>query len=277
MRIEESLIGLSEFEQQKLMIEREYAEKEEAIKRDKLLSDEQLAEALILLKQTTANKILQIEKKASDKTSQYWKNQYRKLGSSVKSSIQQMIKDTDTGTANIGELFKSLAVAVRTQFFDVILDAIGDQISGMIKTESVMITEQAVVRTTTSAYISLAAAKAAATLGLGTGAAIAADPRNDDIARKWGRDAGDAYLEGFLSVLKAPTFGENVIGRQRGNYNAPAQSSIQYVYIIHDEADVETVEDKVIPIIEGDIRSGRSDIVIQEKDHITGSREGVAS
>jgi len=254
MRIEESLIGLSEFEQQKLMIEREYAEKEEAIKRDKLLSDEQLAEALILLKQTTANKILQIEKKASDKTSQYWKNQYRKLGSSVKSSIQQMIKDTDTGTANIGELFKSLAVAVRTQFFDVILDAIGDQISGMIKTESVMITEQAVVRTTTSA-----------------------DPRNDDIARKWGRDAGDAYLEGFLSVLKAPTFGENVIGRQRGNYNAPAQSSIQYVYIIHDEADVETVEDKVIPIIEGDIRSGRSDIVIQEKDHITGSREGVAS
>jgi len=147
--------------------------------------------------------------------------------------------------------------------------------------------EMGIVKILTASYISLAAAKAAVTLGLSTGPSIAAaaatktaltemlmgfdDRINDALAMKHGRDYADYFMIGAKQRFSSPTFGLDITGaitgatRQPKTGIAPAESVI-HLHFYGPVTNEQFVQDTIAPAIEEATKHKASKIIIETED-----------
>ena len=154
-----------------------------------------------------------------------------------------------------------------------------------------MVAEKAQAFITTIQYIRLAAAKAAASLGLSTpliiaaGAAVLAaltaslggfdEPANDAMAKRHGEDYADNFMSGLQTRFAAPAFGGDVVGAVSQSVIPTPTGGGGATIHLHFEGpvtDERFVRDTIIPAIE-DARAGRYTRLVTESDNLTGRAE----
>lgn len=154
-----------------------------------------------------------------------------------------------------------------------------------------MVAEAAVVKTLTAGYISLASAKAAASLGTAVPAILAAaatvqgtlsatlltglgfdDPQNDAAFYRWGQDAVSAFNKGFASGLSGPGFGQMVtsnMGYQSPTRQLQSQGDIYITVNVEGSVTSEDfIDGELLPAIDQAIGDGRTHIS-RVDDYIT--------
>lgn len=286
---EASLIGLNEYDTERRRIEEEFANLEAQIRADKLLSEQQLNQALIDLNANKAARLSAVDKRAADDVNRYWNNHLNNLKSNFRATIQDLVRQTDSGTIDIAGAFNKLGQSIRAMLVDVIIDAMFDYIKSIFTTTTAIAVETAAVKVQTAAYISLASAKVAATLGIGAGPAIAGatavkasltpmlltgfdDPLNDRLGFKHGADYSRYFMLGVQSGLSAPGFGQQINQALPINQMPSPNNDKIYVYVIPQSMDESVIREKVAPAVQREAEAGRVNIKIV-RDDPTGTRE----
>lgn len=198
---------------------------------------------------------------------------------------------TKTMTAKTAIMKKDIAVVAGSAAATSATAAATSSLAGAtVIATAAMTAEMAVVKTLTASYISLAAAKAAVTMGLSTGPSIAAaaatkaaltemlmgfdDRINDALAMKHGRDYADYFMIGAKQRLSSPTFGLDVTGAISQSTRFPRTEAAPTESVIHlhfygPVTNEQFVQDTIAPAIEEATKHKASKIVI-ETDDMTG-------
>ena len=164
-------------------------------------------------------------------------------------------------------------------------------------TAGVLAVEGAAVKLLTKHYIALAAAKAAASLGMTSAASITAaaatkaaleatlklegfdDPRNDAVAFRHGKDYAQHFMEGIHSIWRAPNFGRAIrdnipVSRiQSGAFETAPTSTTGNIniYVAGSVVREEELVNSILPLAERMIDEGNSAIEMEEMN-MTGGR-----
>lgn len=243
------------------------------------------------INQAHADKTAKAQAKHLDKLKADYMKKWKVIHDSVTTLSTNMARIIVTDSKHIGREMKAVFVdvgrAMVVNLVQIGLKALFEYIAGLAVAKTAAMAEIAVVKAQTSAYISLAAAKSAASLGMTTGASIAGaaatkaalipmlmsgfdDPINDAAARRWGVDAGTAFMSGFSSVTGAPRFGRDTIADlQGGSVGGGDVINVTLQIMGNVIGTDEYVEEQIGPTLERLIRSGRSRLVMED-DNLTG-------
>lgn len=302
--LEEHQVALAEAEREHLAF---MTELDRMFKENALLSDDEYHEArnnafrLFTEEQAEINrshndKIAKDQAKHLDKLKAEYLKKWKFIHDGVTDLSTKMARIIITDSKNIGREMKAVFEEIgRTMVVNLVqvgLKALFEYIAGLAVAKTAAIAEIAIVKAQTSAYISLAAAKSAASLGTTTGLSIAGaaatkaalipmlmsgfdDPINDAAARRWGVDAGTAFLDGFSSVTSSPGFGRDTVADLQGGAAMGGGGDVIEVTIVVQGnliAEDEYIEDRIGPGLERAIRAGRSKLVIED-DNLTGNAD----
>jgi hypothetical protein len=156
-----------------------------------------------------------------------------------------------------------------------------------MKATGAMVGEAVAVKALTKAYINLAAAKAAASLGTTAGASIGGavavksalsgllgfdDPRNDAIAYRHGQDYADQFMAGLRSRWGSPRFGMDVRDTlPEGSISGGASTVILNLTVEGSILSEDEMASKAIWLIERAVEERNSQLLMNE-DNLTGGR-----
>jgi len=135
------------------------------------------------------------------------------IGNTVKNVLGAMGSALKAVTGGIGE-----AIVASAKF----VIQLGKEVAALILSTMKYIAHAAVLAAKAVASIPIVGPALAVAAGIAVAGGLTAliagfdDPRNDAIARKWGRDAGNQYMQGLKSVTGAPQFGRSVVASQSG-------------------------------------------------------------
>ncbi len=191
------------------------------------------------------------------------------IGSDFRRSIHQFVENSDKGAVKVKEIFDALGKSLRATLIDIVLDAIMSVVKSILgKIIPALLGEGIAVKALTRSYISLAAAKAAVSPWSAGGRIAAAavvkgslspmllgfdDPRNDDVARRHGRDYAREFMQGQQDYFAAPGYGQRVRGMlTRSGYGTPMTGGGAQTTIVFNSPVVGTdfVLDELAPRLE---------------------------
>lgn len=300
---EAQLAGLDEFEQERQNIQRWYEDEFEMIRQTHFVNEAEREQAWNDLYVVYAEQRMEIDRAENQQRVDEWLNSTAEMRAIVDGFVTDWTSAALDGGATWDTVLKNLRKRIIAAFAGQTLSALWKFIAGQVvgtketvsqtialgaqasastavaaastTAAAVQVAEAAIVKGLTAQYIALAAAKAAATLGISAGPSIAGaaavkaslvpmlltgfdDPLNDEMGKRHGWDYMDNFMAGATSRASSPRYGSEMvsaIGQGMGSAATPisgtSSSKPQTVIVVQVQsgADVDYVRNALLPAL----------------------------